>query len=208
MPRPRRAVREQVLSETRQRLLQAAAAEFAREGYVGANINRISQAAGFAKGTIYNHFSSKRALMLALIDSIAATHVEFILEQVELEEDPARQLSRFFSAGFAFVEQYPDQAPVIISIMYGPDKEFKQRAYQAYDELFTLLIQDILAGGIARGDFRPVDLDLAAALLMSMYLGSCSLLDADGKITLPADQVVAFILEGLRRRDPLESSEE
>jgi hypothetical protein len=38
------------LAETRQRLLEAAASEFAREGYTGANINRISQAAGFAKG--------------------------------------------------------------------------------------------------------------------------------------------------------------
>jgi AcrR family transcriptional regulator len=208
MPRPSRVMREQVLSETRQRLLQAAAAEFAREGYVGANINRISQAAGFAKGTIYNHFPSKRALMLALIDSIAAAHVEFILEQVEPEHDPALQLTRFFSAGFAFVEQYPDQAPVIISAMYGTDAEFKQRVYQAYDELFTLLIQDILEGGIARGDFRPVDPDLAAALLMSMYLGSCSLLDADGKISLAPDQVVAFILDGLRRRDPQVGSEE
>ncbi len=200
MPRPRRAVREQVLSETRQRLLQAAAAEFAREGYVGANINRISQAAGFAKGTIYNHFPSKRALMLALIDSIAAAHVEYIREQVEQEDDPARQLERFFSAGFAFVEQYPDQAPVIISTMYGHDAEFKQRVYLAYDELFTLLIQGILEDGIARGDFMSVDPDLAAALLMSVYLGSCSLLDADGKISLAPDQVAAFILQGVLDR--------
>ena len=37
-------------------LVDTATAEFAREGYNGANINRISLAAGFAKGTIYNYF--------------------------------------------------------------------------------------------------------------------------------------------------------
>jgi AcrR family transcriptional regulator len=46
--------------------------EFACEGYAGANINRISQAAGFAKGAVYNCFACKRALMLALIDEVAA----------------------------------------------------------------------------------------------------------------------------------------
>jgi len=75
MPRHKDAEREQVMSQTRQLLLEAAAEEFAREGYAGANINRISRAAGFAKGTIYNYFSSKRALMLALIDAIAETHL-------------------------------------------------------------------------------------------------------------------------------------
>jgi AcrR family transcriptional regulator len=201
-------VREKVLNETRQRLLQAAAAELAREGYVGANINRISQAAGFAKGTIYNHFPSKRALMLALIDSIAAVHMDFILGQVEPEEDPIRRLERFFSAGFAFVEHYPAQAQVAINAIYGPDDEFKQRVYQAYDRLFFLIIEDIVGAGIARGDFRPVDPDLATALVMTIYLGGCSLLDPEGKIWLDPDQVVTFILDGLRQRDPPPGSEE
>ena len=65
MPRHKDAERETVMSETRRLLLAAATREFAREGYAGANVNRISKAAGFAKGTIYNYFSSKRALDLA-----------------------------------------------------------------------------------------------------------------------------------------------
>ena len=203
MPRPPRAVRQQVLTETRKRLLDAAAIEFAREGFVGANVNRISQMAGFAKGTIYNYFPSKRALMLALIDEIASAHTDFIVQQVGLEEDPARRLERFFSAGFAFVEDHPWQAQVVITSVYGPDDEFKQHVYQAYDGLFILIIEDILGSGIARGDFRPVDPDLAAALLMAVYLGSCSQLDSDGRIWLDPDRVAAFVLEGLRQRDGL-----
>lgn len=69
-------MREKVRSESRQRLLQAATVAFAQEGYVGANINRISRAAGFAKGTVYNYFPSKRALMLTLIDTIAEAHID------------------------------------------------------------------------------------------------------------------------------------
>ena len=203
MPRPPRAAREEILTNTRQQLLEAAATEFAREGYVGANINRISKAAGFAKGTVYNYFPSKRALMLALIDEIAAAHIDFILRQTGPQDDPIQRMERFFGAGFAFVEHHPPQARVIISVIYGSDEEFKQRAYQAYQSLFTTIIQDIVAEGIARGDFRPVDPDLTAALIMSVYLGSCSQLDTEAKIWLDPERVVAFILDGLRPRKPV-----
>jgi len=49
MPRHKDTDREDIMSETRKLLLQAATEEFAREGYKGANINRISKNAGFAK---------------------------------------------------------------------------------------------------------------------------------------------------------------
>ena len=203
MPRPRKSAREEILAKTRQQLLEAAAIEFAREGYVGANINRISKAAGFAKGTIYNHFPSKRALMLALIEEIATTHTDFILQQVDLEEGSIQRMERFFNAGFAFVEHHPTQTQVIINAIYGSDDEFKQQAYQAYDSLFTTIIQDIVEAGVAQGDFRPVDSDLTTALIMAIYLGSCSQLDSEGKIWLDSGQVLAFVLDGLRPREPL-----
>jgi AcrR family transcriptional regulator len=200
MPRLRKTEREKVLVETRQRLLEAAAAEFARGGYGDANINRISKAAGFAKGTIYNYFPSKRELMLALIDEIAAAHTDAILQRVESEQDPVRRLELFFSEGFAFVESQPARAQVVISAVYGPDGRFRARVYQAYERLFTLIAQDIVETGLTQGDFRSVDPDLVTALIMSIYLGSCSQLAPDGKIWLDPDQVVAFILDGLRPR--------
>ena len=203
MPRPRNDTRAELLNQTRQQLLEAAATEFTREGYVGANINRISLAAGFAKGTIYNYFSSKQELMLALIDEIAATHIDFIRQQVEPETDPTRRLVRFFRAGFDFVEQQPNQAPVIINAIYGANQEFKQRVYQAYDQLFKLLIEDIIGAGVTGGHFRPVDPNVTAALIMTIYLGGSSLFKPDGSIFLDPDQVVSFILDGLRRPDSL-----
>ena len=54
MARHKTSERDQVLSDTRRMLLSAAATNVSRAGYAGANINHISEAAGFAKGTIYN----------------------------------------------------------------------------------------------------------------------------------------------------------
>ena len=199
MSRPSTTARDEILTETRRRLLEAAAEEFARKGFTAANINHISTAAGYAKGTIYNYFSSKRSLMLALIDEIADFHTNFIVSRVVSEPDPIQRLTRFFSAGYEFFDQHPAISQVAISIIYGHDKELKERMFQTYEGLFNLIIKDIVETGVTRGHFRPVDPNKTAALLMSLYLGSCSLLDPDGKVWFKPDQVVAFVLAGLQQ---------
>ena len=198
MARHKEAERETVLSETRRLLLEAATAEFAREGYDGANINRISKAAGFAKGTIYNYFPSKRALMLTLIDEVSDSHIDFVLKQVQEEGDPGHRLERFFEAGFAFISDHLAQARVMINTLYGPDVEFKTHMYQAYQPLFQFVSNDIIAAGISRGVFREVDPDATAALLMTIYLGAGSQVDEDGRTWLDPSQVAAFALNALR----------
>jgi len=198
MPRLPTATKEDILIETRQRLLDTAAVEFANNGFTSANINHISTLAGYAKGTIYNYFPSKRALMLALIDEIGEKHTDFIVTQVLSKDDPIERVRQFFRAGFAFVEQYPRQARIAISVVYGHDEEFKQRVYLTYARLFNLIIQDIVETGITHGVFKPVDSDTTAGMLMSLYLGSCSQLDSEGKILFNPDQVAAFALEGLQ----------
>ena len=61
-----------VKETTRGRLLTAAAQEFARAGFERANIDTISLAAGYAKGTIYNYFPSKEELFLAVVEQALA----------------------------------------------------------------------------------------------------------------------------------------
>jgi AcrR family transcriptional regulator len=198
MARPAKATRDDVLNDTRQALLDAAADEFAHEGYGGANINRISINAGFAKGTIYNYFASKHTLLLTLIDEIATQHIATILARVDPVQTPAEKLEAFFRAGFAFVEAHPAQARVIINAIYGPDDVFKQRVFQAYQPLFDMLIHDTLAAGIKHGSFRAIDPDITAGLIMTIYLGSCSLLNPDNTIGISPAQATNFILAGIQ----------
>jgi len=201
MPRYKDAERETVMSETRRLLLAAATKEFAREGYAGANVNRISKAAGFAKGTIYNYFSSKRALMLALIDQISEAHLGFIVEQVQREKDPSRRLERFFGAGFAFISNYAAESRVMINTIYGPDAEFKRHMYQAYRPMFEFVGRDIISAGISQGVFRQVDPDATATLLMTIYLGTGSQVDENGRTWLDPRQVAAFALNALCKKE-------
>lgn len=54
--------------EVRDRILDAALTVFAAEGFAGATIDAIGQAAGFTKGAVYSNFESKDELFLALLD--------------------------------------------------------------------------------------------------------------------------------------------
>ena len=198
MARYKESERKQIKNETKRRLLQAAAEEFASLGYEGANINRISEAAGYAKGTIYNYFPSKRELMLALIHQTGNEHYEFIREHVMQKADPVERLERFFEAGFLFVEQYLAAGRVMIGAVYGHDEEFKLHTYQAYLPFFQFVAQDILALGVAEGVFREVDVMPTANLLMTIYLGTASQVNPEGRPWLEPEQVAGLVLDGLR----------
>lgn len=56
------------VSDTRQRILEAAARVFARKGYAGASLDEIAADAGMTKGAIYWHFRNKQDLFFALVD--------------------------------------------------------------------------------------------------------------------------------------------
>ena len=189
------------MSQTRRLLLQAATTEFARAGYARANINRISQSAGFAKGTIYNYFTSKRALMLALIDEIARAHLEAVSEHVLQEGNPVRRLERFFAAGFAWVTGNLDQARVMITTLNGPDLEFKLHMYQAYQPMFQLVGGDIVADGVERGILRRVEPEATSRLLMTIYLGVASQVNEQGKLWFSPGEVTDLLLNGLRAQN-------
>lgn len=56
-------------SELRERLLTAAAAEFAARGFAGATMAAIGRRAGVTKGGVYFHFRGKEELFFAVFDA-------------------------------------------------------------------------------------------------------------------------------------------
>ena len=65
--------------EVRDRILDAAMEVFAAEGFAGATIDAIGQAAGFTQGAVYSNFESKDELFLALLDRQSENRGELIV---------------------------------------------------------------------------------------------------------------------------------
>jgi AcrR family transcriptional regulator len=176
--------------------------EFARKGFAEANINHISEAAGYSKGTIYHYFPSKQALMLALIAQTGGYHVESIASRVQDVTDPQQRLVRFYEAGFGFVEEHPVHARFLITALYTPERELQLAMYHAYQPMFRLVAQEIVLPGIQQGIFREIDGLEAANLLMTLYLGTSSNVDPHGKPFMDPHTVADFALHALQQDKP------
>lgn len=74
----RRLTQEERKQETRQLLLESARETFAQLGFHGASVDKIAEFAGFTKGAVYAHFSSKEKLFLALLEQQTESHVRTI----------------------------------------------------------------------------------------------------------------------------------
>ena len=185
------------MKDTRYLLLEAAAEEFAREGFEKANVNRIAENGGFSIGTLYNYFSTKRELMNSLIDETAKEHVDYLIDQVKLIEDPKKRVMTFYKAGFEFIERNFNRSISIFITLNSSDQEFKIRIFQCYQPLFAFLSEEVIKVGILAGTFHPVDADSTAGLLMLIYLGAGSQYRIDGNLRAEHSQIADFVLRSL-----------
>jgi TetR/AcrR family transcriptional regulator len=79
---------------TRDRLLAAAAAEFAARGYAGAKVDRIAARARVNKAMIYYHFANKADLYRAILLDVFRTIAAAVTDN-QPAADPANQLRDF-----------------------------------------------------------------------------------------------------------------
>jgi AcrR family transcriptional regulator len=154
----------------RTRLLRAAAAEFASAGVDGANVNRVSLAAGLAKGTIYNYFVSKRALFLAVVDEAsarAATGARAVPESASTAE----RLRAILESDVEWVREHEDFARVLVREALTGDPRFQPEIVAAAAP-FVERVREIIATGVKRGEIRD---DLGVEQLALLFSGFCEL---------------------------------
>ena len=94
VPVKRRLSRAEAKAVTRQRVLDAAEAAFAHEGFGAASLDRIAEAAGLTRGAIYSSFRDKADLFGAVLDRRLERRAAEIAEVI----DGAGGASRFVDA--------------------------------------------------------------------------------------------------------------
>lgn len=80
--------REESQARTRRLLLEKGPEVVAREGYEGASIDKIAEAAGFSKGAFYSNFGSKEEYFLELLERHAGQDVPEIAKLLEGVSEP------------------------------------------------------------------------------------------------------------------------
>src|SRR4051794_17267947 len=93
--------------ERRILILDAAARVFADRGYEAASLDEIAEAAQISKPVIYDHFESKKALHIELLELQTGELLEFMTQRASGEKTTEGQLSAGLAAFLEFVETHP-----------------------------------------------------------------------------------------------------
>jgi AcrR family transcriptional regulator len=101
----------------REQLLEVALKLFAERGFNATTMDDIAEAAGVTKPLLYQHFDSKRALYLELVDSVATSLLEAIGKAVAAAEGPRQQVEGGFAAYFHLVVTRADA----FNLLFGSD---------------------------------------------------------------------------------------
>jgi AcrR family transcriptional regulator len=91
--------------ERRAEILGAALAVFGEHGYHASSIDDIARAAGISKALIYEHFDSKEALHLSLLESHARELFERLAASAGGDQPGPTRLEGGIDAFFRFVEE-------------------------------------------------------------------------------------------------------
>jgi len=155
--------------DVRRKLLEAAAQHFSESGLERANVDAISVAAGYAKGTIYNYFPSKQALFGAVIEEASRRAAEHYRE-VQPGETTREHLLALAQADLAVLRQEED----FMKVLLREALSFRPETYALVTEHlgpYVLEVEAALARGVARGEVRSDRPTPQLALLFVGHLG-------------------------------------
>ena len=189
--------RERKKKETRQRLLQSALESFREKGYSATTIEDITQQADVAKGTFFNYFASKEALL----DDVSVWHVGRLRAALDVGQGaPASPVARIKLLMRLTHEQVAQDIRLFRRAFASHLRHPPPPPHRGKRELFGYL-GELVREAQAWGEIRAgVDAGLVADLLGMAYFRRIVACCDDGGEPPPVaqfEEIVDLLMEGL-----------
>lgn len=205
MPR-NQAQNERIRANRRAQILEAARGVFAQHGYHAANVSAVAAAAGVSQGTVYHYFDSKEELLMAVYEEWEKTNLD-------REIDAALAAAPTFAGKLAALARSAAKRIEGSGQLLNAQIEFWSHIprHEAIRERFRILFTDLgeelaqlIRAGTEAGEFRRVDPDRLARLLIAVYDGLIVQWLADPASVnweTSADTLTEVVLHGLVQVD-------
>jgi len=158
--------------EHKQKLLDAALAEFNTYGYELASINRILDKAGMSKGQFYYHFKNKEGLYFALMELGIEKKLAYFANH-NLLVDASTDIFNLFKTqiqyGLAFATEYPEIYQLSQAFLREKGNPIYEKAMARYNFQDNEVIGQLIEAAYTRGEFRE-DFPLAFIKQMIGYM--------------------------------------
>jgi AcrR family transcriptional regulator len=169
-PSPRRRL---PAAQRRELILRAAAAVIAERGHHGAGMDEIAGRAGVSAPVLYDHFASKVALHVALLERIREELRTLWVEHLAGDEPADVRVPRALAAWAAYVEGHRDGITVYFRESQGPPEvEAKQREIVAQGRrALAGILGDGPAAEATGGTADPIALEMATEIIRAGLAG-------------------------------------
>jgi AcrR family transcriptional regulator len=145
-------------AERPQEILEAAFAEFSRNGYATTTLDRIAERAGVTKGTIYVYFDSKEQLFISMVRDFTKAAHETVQEMYQTHDGSTADLLR---AQFSFIYQHiveDRRRREVVRMLIAEASRFPELADRYFEEILKPcldMLRQAIQRGIDRGEIRP-----------------------------------------------------
>ncbi len=148
-------------TDTRTRILEAAARVFAEKGYHETRMDDIVAAADSSKGSLYFHFPNKEEIFFGLIETFIGLLESRLQETLSSHQHGLDQIDSALAASLCLFTQYRALAKIVLVQAVGLGAAFEQRR-RAINDRFVAIIQRRIEKGIRDGSLPPQNAELAA----------------------------------------------
>lgn len=161
--------------ETKRRLLQAAKAEFARNGLAGARVDVISERAQANKRMLYHYFHSKDQLFQTVLE-LAYLDIRNAEQKLQLDSlEPREALETLVRFTWNYYLKNPEFITLVNSENLHRARHLKKsETIRIVSRRYVGMVANILDRGVRSGVFRPgvdpVQLNLTIAAIGYYYL--------------------------------------
>ncbi|MFB0920168.1 MAG: TetR/AcrR family transcriptional regulator [Oscillospiraceae bacterium] len=113
--------------EKKDRIINAALEEFAREGYKNASTNEIVKNANISKGLIFHYFENKKGLFLFLIDYTINIFADELYGRINYEEtDILKRWGQVVLLKIELIQKYPSLYAFLLKAFFDDSSEIRQ----------------------------------------------------------------------------------
>ncbi|MDD5028397.1 MAG: TetR/AcrR family transcriptional regulator [Rhodoferax sp.] len=150
-------------------LLAAALDLFVEKGFAATRVEEVAHRAGVSKGTLFLYFPSKEELFKAVVRAHLSGHFVRWGQEIETFDGSSAEMLRYaLSSWWQHIGS--TQASGIPKLMMSEAGNFPQLAAFYRQEVIepgNALLARILQRGVARGEFRPLDLKYGVYLILA-----------------------------------------
>jgi AcrR family transcriptional regulator len=174
------------MAERERLFLDKAREVVCRDGLLQLQMARVAEACDYATGTLYQHFSCKEDLIVALLTNLTARRTQLFRAAAAWSATPRDRMFAFAMADTVFVQRNPEHFRIaqfaLTEVVWSSASPARRNDYLEQMRPVAELVLGIVRDAVERGDLAlgHLTFEEAAVGVWSLVTGTHTLVHAEG----------------------------